>query len=81
MFQIDRKYTQWNYTTACCFKYKAHCDMCPNEIICSTIKLKNNEYRIHPAKYAMLKTYATSTEPYTTGLGKEGYWRKEWDDE
>ena len=51
-------YKQWNYTTACCFKYKTNCDKCPNTIVCSRHTHWVGDYKIHPVKYATLKTYA-----------------------
>lgn len=69
---IKSRYKHWNYTTACCFKHKAYCQECPNNIICNQIKnYKTNEYNIHPAKYAMLMTYALSKASYTTGLNNK----------
>lgn len=68
------RYRHWNYTTACCFKYKGKCLECPNNIVCSQIKhYRVNEYNIQPAKYAMLMTYANSKEHYTKGLQNGEY--------
>ena len=37
--------------------------------VCKQIKgALPNEYGIHPAKYAMLMTYANSDQPYTVGF-------------
>ena len=66
------RYKHWNYTTTCCFKHKGNCAECPNNLVCGQKRAyKRNEYGIHPAKYAMLMTYANSKEPYTTGFNKE----------
>ena len=45
---------QWNFTTACCFKYKTNCEICPNQIVCEKFKKEN---AIHPVKYATMMTY------------------------
>ena len=68
--QVNKtRYRHWNYTTACCFKYKGNCLECPNNWVCKQIKgALPNEYGIHPAKYAMLMTYANSDQPYTVGF-------------
>ncbi|MCM1003605.1 MAG: hypothetical protein NC408_04615 [Candidatus Gastranaerophilales bacterium] len=65
----NNRYKNWNYTTAMCFKNKGRCAECNNNLVCSNITpINKNDYGIHPAKYAMLKTYALSAKPYTTGL-------------
>lgn len=58
-------YRSWNYTTACCFKYKTDCKICPNKIVCAKYTKPVGNYYIHPVKYATLKTYAN--------IGLEGY--------
>ena len=47
-------YQRWNYTTACCFKYKTKCVLCPNNIVCEGFK---KEGQMHPMKYATMMTY------------------------
>ena len=54
-----RFFKRWNYTTACCFKYKTKCADCPNCIVCEMYSdLGKNKYNIHPIKYATLMTYS-----------------------
>lgn len=60
-------YRHWNYTTACCFLHKTNCEKCPNKIVCAQIKRPVGDYKIHPVKYATLKTYAN--------IGLEGFKR------
>ncbi len=63
--RYDRTFQHWNYTTACCFKYKTHCVDCPNRVVCELYAdASNNTYKIHPIKFAMLMTYSN--------LGTEG---------
>ena len=55
----SRSFQKWNYTTACCFKYKTHCIDCPNHVVCELYSdSSSNSYHIHPIKFAMLMTYA-----------------------
>lgn len=54
MRDFNRIYFRWNYTTACCYKYKTKCAICPNQITCSIVE--NKIHGMHPIKYAMLKT-------------------------
>ena len=55
----SRSFQKWNYTTACCFKYKTHCIDCPNRVVCEMYSdSSKNSYHIHPIKFAMLMTYA-----------------------
>lgn len=54
-----RSFHHWNYTTACCFKYKTHCVDCPNHVVCKLYAdVSRNPYKIHPIKYATLMTYS-----------------------
>ena len=54
-----RSFQRWNYTTACCFKFKTHCENCPNSLVCKLYAdSSKNTYNIHPIKFAMLMTYA-----------------------
>ena len=46
-------YQRWNYTTACCYRYKTDCSICPNRIVCGDFK---KEDQIHPIKYATMVT-------------------------
>lgn len=61
-------YDRWNFTTACCFKYKTKCVLCPNQLVCKDFK-KENE--IHPVKLATMLTYAN--------IGKKGLERFKYD--
>lgn len=55
----SRSFQNWNYTTACCFKFKTHCEYCPNRVVCKLYSdSSSNPYKIHPIKYAMLMTYS-----------------------
>ena len=55
----SRSFQKWNYTTACCFKFKTHCVDCPNRVVCKLYAdASSNTYKIHPIKFAMLMTYA-----------------------
>ena len=58
-------YSQWNYTTACCYKHKMICANCPNEIVCS--KVTYTIEGMHPYKYAALQTFKN--------IGLKGYKR------
>lgn len=55
----DRTFQRWNYTTACCFKFKTHCMDCPNRVVCELYAdVSRNPYKIHPIKFATLMTYS-----------------------
>jgi len=57
--RYDRTFQRWNYTTACCFKFKTHCVDCPNHVVCKLYAdTSSNTYKIHPIKYATLMTYS-----------------------
>lgn len=57
--RYDGTFYHWNYTTACCFKYKTHCMDCPNHVVCELYSdASKNPYHIHPIKYATLMTYS-----------------------
>lgn len=71
-------YKQWNYTTACCFKHKCKCDRCPNVIVCSQITNPVGDYKIHPVKYATIKTYANiGLKGYKRAFTEKGGYRTE----
>lgn len=65
----SRSFQKWNYTTACCFKFKTHCVDCPNNVVCKLYAdASSNTYKIHPIKFATLMTYANIG---TEGLNDE----------
>ena len=54
-----RTFQKWNYTTACCFKYKTRCEKCLNQVVCKIYSdVSDNPYKIHPIKFATLMTYS-----------------------
>jgi len=53
-YSFSEIYMRWNYTTACCFKYKTQCNECPNQLVCSKFE---NEDEMHPMKYATMVTF------------------------
>ena len=46
-------YGSWNFTTACCYKYRTKCILCPNQLVCS--QFEDEEY-MHPIKKATMMT-------------------------
>lgn len=58
-WRYSKIYKSWNFTTACCFKFKTHCVDCPNRIVCELYaNASKNVYKIHPVKFATLMTYS-----------------------
>lgn len=63
-WRYSELYDNWNFTTACCFKYKTRCEICPNELVCAGYK---EEGKMHPVKKATMLTYEN--------IGLKGYER------